>query len=247
MCKELKMLIIHDKRLPLAYKESLLDKYPDAILQPLRIKQKRGKKRVYKSILYHPDIYFFQLDEKTLIHAPALAEDQLEPLKKRGITLIKGRGDPFGEYPDTVRFNAARVGKFVFHNFRYTDPAILEVIEKKGLEPVNVSQGYTRCSMLVASDNAIITENRGIFEAARERGIDSLLLAERAVLLPGEKYGFIGGSGTRKYDGALLMLGDLRMHPEVSRIEHFLNACRIQFTLLEDMPLYDAGGLVIAE
>ena len=239
------MLIIHDKRLPFKYKKALLGELPNAVLQPFEVMEESDKGRVYKSILHHPDIYLFQLDEKTIIYDPLLTGKQLESLKERDIELIKGEGSPYGKYPNTVRFNAARVGRFVFHNFNFTDPVILKFIEKKGLMPLNVTQGYARCSILIASNEAIITEDRGIFDSAKEAGLDALFLSTRFVLLPGERYGFIGGSSARTCNGTVVMLGDIENHPEFSKIEKFFNKHEVCFIYLKDIPLYDAGGLIV--
>ena len=238
------MLIIHDKRLPPEYTKALENRIPSLSLFPFGGPEKHTVEKVYESILCHPDIYFFQLDEKTLIYSPGLEETRLEPLKANGIKLIKGEGDPRGRYPYTARYNAARIGEYLFHNLDYTDPVIIRKAREKGLELVNVPQGYTRCSVLAVSDEAVITADRLIAGAASKKDMDVLLLDPGSVLLPGESRGFIGGAGGRTDDGTIILLGDLRSHPEVSKIEAFLIKNASAYVLLEGLPLYDAGGLI---
>jgi len=240
------MVIIHDKRLPAEYRQALLDGVKGVTLFPFGGMHASGAgTEVYESVSCHPDIYFFQLDERTVIHAPGLPEELLRSLKEAGVELIRGEGDPHGPYPHTARYNAARVGNFIFHNLSYTDPFILDAARERGLRSVNVAQGYARCSVLSVNDRTIITADKGIAAAAGAENMDVLLLSPGSVLLPGEKYGFIGGAGGRAPDGTVILLGDPGLHPEASEIKGFLDEHAAGRVFLEGMPVYDAGGLMI--
>ena len=235
------MIIIHDSRVPGEYLAAILEEVPEAVLAPFR-----GLEGViYKSIESHPDIYFFQADEKTLIHAPGAPRKLLSGLKERGIRLLKGDKDPGQEYPETARYNAARIGGFLFHNTEYTDPVILEYAREKGLKPVNVSQAYTRCSILQVGEDSIITQDVNIAEAASGEGLKVLLLSPGSIILPGEKCGFIGGAGGYIGDGRGILLGDIKLHPEGGKIEKFLEERSVSYIMAKNMPLYDGGALMI--
>ncbi len=247
------MLILHDKRIPDEYLSALKEKLPGLTLIPFG--GIPGK--VYDSISCHPDIYFFRLDEKTLIHAPGLTVEYLAPLKEHGLELVKGEGDPEGRYPVTARYNAARAGKVVFHNTRHTDPGVLRKVRESGLETACVEQGYARCSVIEVSKRAIITADDGIAGAAAERGLDVLTVSSGSVLLPGEKYGFIGGAtgpvrksfsnGTSlgKTGRELIFLGDPYSHPDGPAIMDFLRKYGVRAVYPEGLALYDAGGLMV--
>jgi len=239
------MIIIHDGRLPERYVRKLKEKFPSAVLFPFKGPDLTGVQKVYGSISCHPDIYLFQLDGKTLIHAPCLSETQLRYLKEAGVELIKGEGDPGSSYPHTARYNAVRIGDTVFHNLSYTDPVILKTACEKGLKLVNVKQGYTRCSVLALSGRAVITADKGIAETVGSEGIDVLLLHAGPVLLPGEKYGFIGGTGGMTPEGTVVLLGGVGAHAEASEIKLFFEAHTAGYIDMAGMPLYDAGGLII--
>ncbi|MFH1665158.1 MAG: DUF6873 family GME fold protein [Candidatus Omnitrophota bacterium] len=240
------MLIVHDKRLPQGYVDALKVKLPQVSLFPFDGAGSSAAGKVYDSILSHPDIYFFQLNDNTVVHAPSLTDEQIRPLKERGMNLIKGAGDPFGTYPDTVRYNAVRIGRTVLHDLQHTDPVIIDAARGEGLETVHVEQGYTRCSTLAVSDNAFITSDEEIASAGKALGMEVLLLFPGDVFLAGEKYGFIGGTGGRTPDGTVILLGDIRRHPQYEAAQDFLIRCACGHIFLEDMPLYDAGGLFIA-
>ncbi|MGB2631100.1 MAG: DUF6873 family GME fold protein [Candidatus Omnitrophota bacterium] len=234
------MIIIHDKRLPLEYKEALKARLPSVQLYPFD-----GPDRVYESISCHPDIYFFQLDDNTLIHSPDLPDGKIEILRKSGAHLIKGRSEPFGLYPHTVKYNAVRIGKVLIHNLEYTDRMILKKARENGIKAVNAAQGYARCSVLKISEAALVTSDASIATAAVPEGLDVLQVLPGSVLLSGEKYGFLGGAGGKLPDGRVLILGDIGRHPQADMITDFMREHGVKYIDLPGLPLYDAGGLLI--
>lgn len=239
------MLILHDKRLPSEYKKALDVKLPSVIWVPLGGDDEPGVNDTYASIACHPDIYFFQLGPKTLIHSPGLSERTLAPLREAGIELIRGETAPGGHYPDTAVYNALRVGNILFHNLKHTDPVILERSRGAGLKPVDISQGYSRCAALVVDEKAIITADRGIASAARNEGIEVLLIGPGSVYLPGEDRGFIGGAGGIGPNGEIIVLGGIRSHPQYDQIMHFIAGHKKEYVDVKGLPLYDAGGLFV--
>ncbi|MBL7073170.1 MAG: hypothetical protein ISS33_05265 [Candidatus Omnitrophica bacterium] len=238
------MIIIHDKRLPAEYVRGLKAKLPNVSFVPFSPPVYSDRK-VYESILCHTDIYFFELDEKTIIHAPSVGEKYLRILREMNMTLIKGNMDPKEAYPDTALYNAIRAGNTVFCKTRCIDAVVLEEIKKKKLDIIEVSQGYARCSVLKVNDKALITSDKGIAAAARGTGIEVLLLPAGQIQLPGEKYGFIGGAYGKTPSGKLIFLGDFKLHPQAEKIEDFLFKHSVLYIGVEGLPLYDAGGLII--
>ena len=236
------MLVIHDHRLPYEYIEALSGKISCDAWYSLNAPV---DSKVYSSVSSHPDIYFFQLDHNILIHAPAVPEDLLQGLKKNGMDLIKGESDPGSAYPETARYNAVRVGRMVFHDLRCTDPAILKKARETGLRTIHVAQGYTRCSVLLLNDRALMTSDRGIARAAVELGIEVLLIAPGHISLPGERHGFIGGAGCRLPGDSVVLLGDIAHHPDAVRIKGFFEEQGVNLISLPGLTLYDAGGLMI--
>jgi len=238
------MLIIHDSRLPDEYIDTLKRSFPCGTWHPF---DTPAESEVYSSILSHPDIYFFQADNNTLIHAPGVPESLIQELSKNGVDLILGEISPRGTYPRTAGYNAVRVGDIVFHNLCCTDPVILEKAREAGLRAVHVAQGYTRCSVLIVNDRAIVTPDRGIARAAEKEGLDVLIVEPGHVFLPGEGYGFLGGSGGKIPGGPVMLLGDLSCHPEASRIKNFLNRQGTGLIEVKGKRLYDAGSLMILQ
>ncbi|MGB3242635.1 MAG: DUF6873 family GME fold protein, partial [Candidatus Omnitrophota bacterium] len=76
-------------------------------------------------------------------------------------------------------------------------------------------------------------------------GLDALHVSKGPVLLPGEKYGFLGGTSGRMPDGTILILGDIDSHPDAPKIKAFMAKHNAGYIDLKGLPLYDAGGLFI--
>ncbi|MFH1395590.1 MAG: DUF6873 family GME fold protein [Candidatus Omnitrophota bacterium] len=238
------MIIIHDKRIPEAYLGLLKKKLPGVLFLPFEPHSCKNVK-VYDSILCHPDIYFFQLEKNIFIYAPCVPEKILQILKDQKIELIKGNDNPGSEYPRTVLYNAVRVGNAVFCNTEYVDNVVSEEIKKRKLKLIQVSQGYARCSVAVINENAIITQDKGIGEAARNAGIEVLVISPETIVLPGQKNGFIGGVCGISPKGMLIFLGDFKLHKQAQEIEEFLFRHSVLYISTEGLPLHDGGGLVI--
>lgn len=241
------LLIIHDKRLPDEYKKAISRKLPNALLVPFAGAQNVIANPPYDSICCHPDIYLYQIDKKSLIYAPSTSKEFIKELERYNIGLIKGQKTPSGKYPDTVCYNALRVGNSLFHNLSYTDPMILEIAEYSALKRRDVAQGYSRCSAIVISDVAVVTSDKGLAGAIGEEGLEALVVSKGFVELPGERYGFLGGASGNLADGRLLLSGDLEFHPDAKKIKDFFKKHAVEWIELEGLPLYDAGGFIILE
>lgn len=237
------MLILYDKRVPIFYVKALLNGIPEAELLPFGGPES-GDNTVYDSIICHPDIYFFQFDERTLIHAPCVPETILSVLKGHGVELIKGERDPYGVYPHTARYNGCMAGGRFFHNKTCTDHVILEYVQGNGIEVVDVSQGYTRCSVAAIGENRILTSDRGICRKAEGKGIVAQYVTPEKIHLPGERYGFLGGTcGT--YGNKIFFLGDIDELPGPERVRELIASSGFDLFEISGKALFDAGGLFI--
>lgn len=239
------MIIIHDRRMPREYLSAISGKLPGARLCPFGGAESAAGEKAYDSISCHPDIYFFQIDPRTLVHSPSVPDDLLAALRENGIKLIKGGKDPFGAYPDTAIYNAARVGEKVFHKLEHTDAVLRRVVEEKDLKFVDVPQAYAACSVVPVGSRALVTADGGIARAARADGMDVLEVSAGSVTLPGERRGFLGGAAGIMPDGGILFIGDIEEHPDHEDIRGFAEEHGVSIMSLPSLPLYDAGRLVI--
>ncbi len=197
--------------------------------QGYRIHPVSGSGRVEGSIASHPDLYLCKL---------GAAEDA--PLF---------RGDPAlpaSPYPGDVRYNAACTGSFFIHNLNYTDPALLCRIRSLGIPEIHVRQGYTKCSLAVIDEKAVITSDKGIAKALAPYGLDVLLIEKGHILLPGFDYGFIGGTCGR-LGQEIVFNGNLAAHPDFRRITDFISARGLKTRYFPEYPLEDIGSILAAD
>ena len=87
------------------------------------------------------------------------------------------------KYPLDVLFNACLIGNRLICNPKTVSKLILEAARGSDCEIISVPQGYTKCSVTVVSDNAIITADKAIAAACRGAGIDVLTVTEGHISL----------------------------------------------------------------
>lgn len=146
-------------------------------------------------------------------------------------------------YPADVPYNACCTGKYFIHNLKYTHAELLAAAEDAGMIPVNVPQGYSRCSCLPITEDAVITADQGIIQACRDAGLTVLEVTPGHVELPGYKYGFIGGCAGRVGD-TVVFHGSLAGHPDGAQIRSFIEERGLKCIDFPEFPLRDIGSVI---
>ena len=59
-------------------------------------------------------------------------------------------------YPGDVIYNGCSTGKYFIHNLKYTDEELMKRVRALGLIPVDVKQGYARCSITPVDEESIL-------------------------------------------------------------------------------------------
>ncbi len=199
--------------------------------------------KLYEAISCHPDVLCTHLGNGLIIADPSIQPklgDKLEPF---GFEVVCGKSTPSSAYPQSVPYNVAVAGKFFIHNMKYTDPTLLRHL-KENYTPLNVKQGYAKCSIAVVSEGAVITEDPGIFKAVRRAGIDAILIDRGDIVLEGMEYGFIGGASGLVDRNKLAFFGDLASHRNSADIKTFLRNHNVEAVSLSTGPLMDLGSLI---
>ncbi len=240
------MVLIHDARIPDEYLNALKRIFPKMLLLPFGPDQIEGDK-VYSSIECHPDIYFFQYDSNKLICSPNVSAKYLEILANNGVSFLKGDRSPCGNYPDTVLYNSVKVGNSLICNASNTDNQIMNFAEEHELNIIDVKQGYARCSVVPVGKEYIITSDRAIAGACRNNDIDVLVIEPGSIFLPGEDYGFLGGSCGCLGKNGIIFLGDIYKHPDGRRVVDYAKSKDQDIICVNDLDLYDAGSLMFCE
>lgn len=198
---------------------------------------------VDRPIAGHPDIQVFLHRGVAFVH-PDIDSDFLKKLSsccevKYGATRLSQ------SYPADVAYNIAAAGSFAFHKKSATDPVIAGYLKSKDVTAIDVKQGYSKCSTLIADDRSIITADFSIHNQALKNGFDSIIITPGYIDLPGYKYGFLGGASGR-FNDTILLTGSIDHHPDRDRIYNFIESKGLSVTLLSDEPAYDAGSILIS-
>lgn len=156
--------------------------------------------------------------------------------------------DVKNHYPFDVLLNAAFAGDNLIANTGTVSDIILKYAIQNGYRIINVKQGYTKCSVCVVNEEAIITDDTTIKSACDENGFDALLVEKGSVKLDGHAYGFIGGCTGLIDKDCLAFCGDIDRHSDAHKIKDFLKKHGVRPLSLFDGDLIDVGGILpIAE
>ena len=150
-----------------------------------------------------------------------------------------------GDYPHNVALNAAVAGENLICRVDSLNDKVKAYCKANDFTLINVKQGYAKCSCAVVSDNAIITEDVGIYRALSKTDIEVLLIGQGSVTLEGADCGFIGGaSGYDKSNNTLYFCGDICEHPDFEKIKGFCDKHGTNIECLSDSQLLDIGGII---
>ena len=154
---------------------------------------------------------------------------------------------PSACYPDDVKFNCFTLCGCLFGKLSAVSPHILAAAKAYGVMPVNVAQGYAKCSSCVFGDSAVITSDTSIYCAVKAHGGDAYLIGGGNITLPGYgggNDGFIGGASFFA-GGTLYFLGDVDFHPDCGIMKEAAARHGAAVVSLSDENLFDSGCLYL--
>lgn len=199
---------------------------------------------VYPAIDGHVDIQLNILTNSSnhIIVHKNICTDFIETLDSLNISHIQSANSLSDKYPGNISLNALITKTHFIHNTKYTDPNLLSSQSNKKI--INVSQGYTKCSVLPISDTAFITSDLGICKSLIHEGFDVLLIPPGDISLPSLDYGFIGGTGGMISSNTLALFGDLNSFKYGDEVKSFLYKHEIEYISLRKGKLIDRGSLL---
>ena len=188
----------------------------------------------------HADLGVFVSGDRAVVARELCASNIVNYLTNRGYAIQPSR-EQGAEYPRDAGLCVCWTGKYTIYNPKTADPSVLAVM---GGIPVAVSQGYAKCAAAVVNERSIITADAGVSRAAKNAGMDVLLIAPGHIALDGYEYGFIGGAAFKICDDTVAFTGKLDGHPDKQRILEFLAARGQKCVFLTEDPIFDIGGAV---
>lgn len=200
---------------------------------------------LYYAISGHPDILIHILDEKNLVLHKDANKKFIEKLKTLGFNIKLSQNSLSSNYPMDIGLNAVNLNNVFIHNLKYTDSVLLNSVKHKKL--INVNQGYTKCSVAVVSNKAIITSDKVIAHEAKKVDLDVLLIPPGDIILPGLDYGFIGGCCGLIEKNIMAFFGHLDYFKYGNEIKEFLFKHNVKPVYLRKGKLIDRGSILCNE
>ena len=192
------------------------------------------------AVKYHADMAAIHLGKDEILldcHQQGLGRI----LKEKGFSVYFTAKEIKGEYPNDIALNFAVFGENFLGKVDYADESLMKLTQN--LKRISVKQGYAKCSCLIVSDNAIITDDESIYKTLINNGVDVLLISKGDVRLDGHGYGFIGGASCKISSDEVLFFGDITKHRDYKKIADFIEKYCFKILSL-DFPLTDFGGII---
>ena len=194
----------------------------------------------------HADLSVLHLGGDRLLLAPYLKGSSFSrQLEDRGFDIQFADIEQSALYPNDAQMNVCILGNKVIYNPQTGSDAIVKYLTiGNGAIHVSSRQGYSRCSVCVVNDNAIITADEGICRSAKAHGIDVLKIRPGYIDLPGFDHGFIGGASFKISDTKLAFTGRLDSHPDAEQMIGFASLHNVDIVYITYKPAFDIGGAV---
>ncbi len=197
------------------------------------------------SLRLHGDLTFVYLGDGVAVCAPESYEYYKKALEGLPIELIKGGKSLGRTYPDDCAYNVATVGKRLFGKIKAADRVLIKKAEEMGFKIIDIKQGYAKCSVCPVTENAALSADPSFIRAAEREGVECLKVTNESIALKGFDTGFFGGTFFMAGKDVCSAKGDLRKHPDIGRIERFLERFGIRAENRTEGSLTDFGSLSV--
>lgn len=165
-------------------------------------------------------------------------------LRRSGLDVIITAKPLQKTYPLDIQFNCLLINNVLIGKIDNTADEIKDYCIRSKIKLVNVNQGYTKCSVAVVDESAIITSDSSIASVSIANGIDVLVIEKDYIKLEGYDTGFIGGC-CFKYDRkTLVFTGDVSAHKSYDKIKAFVQNYGIGIEMLSNKELVDIGSVI---
>lgn len=198
-------------------------------------------KNLGSRISSHPDMRYMYFGQGVLF-TDETADTSSELIENFKITVIKEKLTE--AYPGDAKLNCVTLGKYFICNEKSVSKTILDYAYKSGHEIIFVNQGYTKCSICILNENAVITDDKSIYTATQNFLNDVTFISKGSVRLEGMNYGFIGGCTGKLSKNEIAFSGRIDSHDNQNDIYDSLIRNNIKAVELTDRPLEDIGSII---
>ena len=143
-----------------------------------------------------------------------------------------------------MKWYCSKISNKLICNTKTVSKRILEEAEKASLNIINVNQGYTKCSICVLTEKAIITDDESVYKSTQNFFDDVLLISKGSIRLETKDYGFIGGATGKLAKNIIAFNGRVDSHADHNIIIDILNKYSIVPLELISASLEDIGSII---
>jgi len=197
----------------------------------------------YSTISNHPDVFLCNFSDKIII-APNTPSSFKKSLTDNKVIFTEGQCLVGNNYPETASYNAVVTDKYIIHNLKITDNAILKYNSDK--QSIHVNQAYTRCNLLPLKNDSFITSDKGIYNTLVLKKLNVLFVNPAGIILPDYNYGFFGGACGVYHDN-IFIVGSLSKFNDGEKVRGFLRNMNYNIIELYDGELFDCGSLIFVD
>lgn len=194
-----------------------------------------------EEISSHSDIQVFNLGNGKLIISKEAGEELNKKLSDFSFAIQENIKSP---YPDDIKLNAAFIGNKIICNKNFISNNIVDFANENGIEIIHTKQGYSRCSLCIVNENAVITEDPGLAYLLKICQFDVLKIKPGYFYLSDKHTGFIGGASAKLSENELYFNGNIEKHPDFDQIKAFLGIFNISMIYNKSRKLTDFGGII---
>lgn len=189
----------------------------------------------------HADIQIFNKGSGNLVISCEAGEKLKERLNDFNLTIEKDIKSP---YPNDIKLNAAFIGNKIICNKNFVSKGIITFANENNIEIIHTKQGYSRCSLCIVNENAVITEDHGLTSLLNIYQFDVLKIKPGKIHLSEAHSGFIGGASAKISEKEMYFSGDVSKHPDFDKIKAFLDNYNISMAYNKSRQLTDFGGII---
>ena len=121
---------------------------------------------------------------------------------------------------------------------------VISFANSNNIEIIHAKQGYSKCSLCIVSDNAVITEDNGLAHLLKNYQFDVLLITSGDIYLSDAHCGFLGGASCKVSQDKMYFSGDLSSHKDFESIVNFLDFYNVKPIYNKSRKLTDFGGII---
>lgn len=190
----------------------------------------------------HADMLLFQKNSTSFVVSKE-QKSAAEYLTGRGAN-VKFEDNVAAPYPNDVKLNAVIIGSKIICNKKYVSKRIYESAEKNKKEIINTKQGYSKCSICLINEKAVITEDAGLYTLLKNCQVDVLKIQPGYVYLSEKHSGFLGGASGLINKNTIFFNGNIEQHPDYIQIAEFLRKHGIKSIYNKSKRLTDIGSIL---